>query len=545
MTEAGEPIQAGGANRNLLERLLFPRSKFVQFLVIVSLSIGFSLALTGREIYEANWGLVDDHEIFYLLGSGLHLSPGDIWNTFLTKTEMATSEPRFRPSYYLIRLAEISLFGTNVHLWYLVNTACFAIFLSSAWWTLRRFLGGWLSGVLTISIAMLSLWADIWSRLGPQEIYGAAFVGVMLLAADLILSCEGPRPRSLGAIMLALATIVLVGMKETFLPFAGGAVIIFTLAAIRKRLHPLLIGVLSAIMLTCVGGIVFEIGKRILAGGMTDFYGRPAGPWPIIKFGIAGLFDAVLMTWWLYVLPFVFLRIFDLVPRKPLRGWISDSSGAVGAYVFLLAMFAAQCALYRAFFPQNMRYDFPAMLLVPVTICIIACEISRQARKHFPELTIEYGQLTTAVFLLFALVIGNLSDVPLVRSVQANIKRTNLFYDELQRLVSAAKESPESPVILEAFGPLAQEPVLSLAQYLSVLGVGNRISVDFHRDENAKGAAMAGLQQSLVDLQMNGNGRFTPLKEALVAPIKEPLNVCIGVLPTASCGFHIPDLRIN
>ena len=107
---------------NLLERWLFPRSKFLNFLTVVCLSAVFSFLLTGRQIFEANWSLIDDHETFYFLGPALHLSLSDVWNTFLTKTEIGSQAVRFRPSYYLIRLVEIAVWGTNVHLWYLRDT---------------------------------------------------------------------------------------------------------------------------------------------------------------------------------------------------------------------------------------------------------------------------------------------------------------------------------------------------------------------------------------------------------------------------------------
>ena len=153
---------------NRFERFLFPRSQWVNFVVIALLSTALSFALVGRQVFLANWGLIDDHEVFHFLGPNLHLPISDIWNTLLEKTEVGTLQGRFRPSYYFIKVLETALLGTNVHLWYLGNTIGFAIFLSSVWWALRRFVGGWLSGVLTLSIALLPLWSGIWSRLGPM-----------------------------------------------------------------------------------------------------------------------------------------------------------------------------------------------------------------------------------------------------------------------------------------------------------------------------------------------------------------------------------------
>jgi hypothetical protein len=533
------PHQFSWDTMNRLEQLLFPRSKLLNFLIIALLSTAISFLLVGRQIFLANWGVIDDHEVFRYLGPGLHLPASDIWSTLLAKTEVGTLQGRFRPSYYLIKLIETSIWGANVHLWYLGHTIGFAIFLSSIWWILLRFVGGWLSGVLTGAIAVLPLWTDVWSRLGPSEIYGAACVGIMLFAADFILFSENARTRSLSAITLALATIVLVGLKETFIPLATGTAIIFIFAAIRKKLSPILVSVLALAMAACLGGLVYVISRQVGVGA--DFYGNSVGFWLTIRFGIVGVFDALLRTWWLFVLPILFFQTLQLLPRKPLGRWIMESREAVGIYCFLVAMYAAQCALYRSSFPHNSRYDFPAMLLVPLACCVLVCEISRQARRHFAESTIDHAQLTAAGFLFFALVVGSLGKAPpLVAAVQTNIKETNLFYGELQRLVVAAQQSPGTPIILEAFGPKAYEPVLSLPYFTRAFGVRNPISVRYHPDENSKGVLYDGLQRTLADLQKGGDGPFTPLQENLAHRAQGCLSVGIDGPPDSTCsGFQV------
>ena len=524
---------------NRFERFLFPRSQWVNFVVIALLSTALSFALVGRQVFLANWGLIDDHEVFHFLGPNLHLPISDIWNTLLEKTEVGTLQGRFRPGYYLIKLLETALLGTNVHLWYLGNTIGFAIFLSSVWWALRRFVGGWLSGVLTLSIALLPLWSGIWSRLGPSEIGGAACLGIMIFASDFIFFSKGRMARNSSAIVLALATIVIVDMKETFIPLALGTAAAFVVAAIQKKLSPLLICVLAVPILACIGGIVFVVIKETASG--RDFYGVPAGPWITIKYGMVGVLDALLRTWWLFVLPIALLRNLHLVPRKTFGQWISVSREAVGAYCFLIAMYAAQCALYRSSFPHHSRYDFPAMLLVPLTCCILASEISRKARLNVSERTFQYAQLTVAGFLLFALITAHLGQAPaLIIKVQTNIKVTNAFYNELQRLVQAASAAPIKPIILDAYGPYTYEPVYSLSSYLAALGVHNRVSVRFHPDETLQGTFYDSLQHQLSQLQDASTGAFDPLREALVNGSHGCLSVGIEGPPDSSCsGFRL------
>ena len=114
------------------------------------------------------------------------------------------------------------------------NTIGFAVFLASIWWFMRRFVGIWLAGVLTFVHLLLPLWAGIWSRLGPSEIDGAVCIGIMLFATYFIFFSETARTRNLSAITLTLATIALIGLKETFIPIAGGSAAVLVLAGVKK-----------------------------------------------------------------------------------------------------------------------------------------------------------------------------------------------------------------------------------------------------------------------------------------------------------------------
>jgi hypothetical protein len=525
---------------NWFERCLYPRNRLVNFIIIACVSSAFSFLLMGRQIYQANWGLIDDHVVFYFLGSDLHLPLSEIWSTLLAKTEVGTFDGRFRPAYYLFTLIETWLWGANVHLWYLTRTIAFAVFLSSIWWMMLRFVGGWLSGALTASIALLPLWAGVWSRLGPSEIYGAACIGLMVFAADFILFSNSARIRNANAIVLALATIALIGMKETFIPLAGATAVIFIWAWIRKQLSPPLIIILALVILACLGGIVFVVSKQVLASG-TDYYANSLGPWRTIRFGIIGVFDALLRTVWLWVLPIAFFQILKVVPRRPLAGWIADSHVALLAYGFLVMSYAAQCALYRSGFPLHTRYDFPAMLLVPLTCCIIACDISSKIRPFFSERAIDRAQLVAAAFLSFTLIIVQVGQpLAITTAVRTNIETTNLFYNELQRAVLSAKASPDAPIILEAYGPGAYEAVFSLSYYMPALGARNRLSVRLHPDEKLKGNLGESLWQTLSRLEQQGDGTFTALPGILAGNPKNCVSIGLNGAPDAGCsGFRV------
>ncbi len=535
VTTVSEPSPVSG----YLERLLFPQSRLQNFVAIIVMSGIFSWLLTGTQIFRANWGLIDDHQIFTFLGPDLKLPASEIWSTLLAKTEVGQLQGRFRPSYYLIPLAETSLFGPDVHLWYIRNSVAFALVLSALWWTMSRHVVAWLGGAITAWIALLPLWAGIWSRLGPSEIYGAAFVGIMLFAADAVLFSDSPSARRLGAIVLTLAALVLAGLQETFLHLAaGGAGFVLVLSGIQRQLSRRLIAILAIVLLIGVATIALVVAKE-LGGSGVDFYEKPVGMLTTITHAIIGVFDALLRTWWVWVLPIVFLQLLNVLPKRPWIDWVSESRIAFAGYALLVLMYAAQCGLYRLSFPHNSRYDFPAMLLVPLTCCIVVCEVSRRLRGRFPDRVIDYAQLTAAIFLIFGLINANLGRPPdLAVAVKRNIETTNAFFTELQGAVRAAKDSPDRAVILDAYGPVAYEGIYSVRSYLRAYGVQNPIALRFHPNHKLAGPLFASLQRQMADLAAKGDAVLVPLNSVLQS--RGCVSVGLYGPPDATCaGYQI------
>lgn len=528
---------------NWLERCLFPQSRLVNFVLIAALSIALSFLLIGRQIWQANWGIIDDHLVFDYLGPDLHLGLSEIWNTLLTKTEVGTLEGRFRPTLYTSILLESSLWGDNVHLWYLTRTAGFALFLASIWWFMQRFIGGWLSGVLTLYISLLPVWAGVWSRLVPSEIHGCVFIGIIVFASYFILFFDSPRIRGLSAIVLTVATVALVGAKETFVPLAGGSIAVLVLAWLKKRLSLAVTVVLALAILCAAGGILLVVRQQLNASGGEDFYGKSTAAIPTLLFAARGLLSAIAQTWWIAIIPIWFLTLLNVIPSRPLKDWVAGSWPAIGAYCVLVVTYALQSALYRSGFPLNSRYDFPAMLLVPLTGCILACDFFSKIRPFYTERTVNYAQLAAAAFVFFYFATGSTyfdKGKAIASAVRENIETTNTFFNELQRAVQAAKAAPGNPVILEAYGPGAYEAVFSLATYLTSYGARNRISVRFHPDEKATGTLFDSLQRQLSEMQESGGGKLTPLRSSLASGAAGCVSIGINGLPDVGCtGFRV------
>jgi len=179
------------------------------------------------------------------------------------------------------------------------------------------------------------------------------------------------------------------------------------------------------------------------------------------------------------------------------------------------------------------------MLLVPLTCCIIACDISSKIRPFFSERAIDYAQLVAATFL--TLMIIQVGHAPsLTTAVRANIERTNLFYNELQRAVLSAKASPDAPIILEAYGPGTYEAVFSLSYFMPALGTRNRMAVRLHPDQKLDGKLNESLWQGLSGLEQNGNSNFTALPSIPADNLKDCISIGLNGAPDGGCsGFRI------
>jgi hypothetical protein len=119
-----------------------------------------------------------------------------------------------------------------------------------------------------------------------------------------------------------------------------------------------------------------------------------------------------------------------------------------------------------------------------------------------------------------------------------NIVKTKEFSRELAGILSRAGKDPAAPIILEAYGPGAYEPVFSLQRYLQSAGLENPIAVRLHPDQISHGPSYDNLENRLRVLQDDGGHSFVKLADL---PAAGPcLSVAINGEADKNCsGFRI------
>ncbi len=463
----------------------------------------------------------------------------DIWNTLLTKTEVGVPTGRFRPTYYFLKAAEMAIWGTNVHLWYLFRTLEFTVFIASVWWITSRFVGVGLGAVLLIPVLAMPFWADVWARLGPSEAYGSGAVGILLLGAYAVFAGQSAGLRATGAAAIAITTILLVGIKETFAPFAGLGVALLVVACARRLLSLPLAGALVAVVCAVSGAIIFTI-KRGMSGADAGLFELSQ----LLKIATSSLFHAISFWGPVYLAAGVALAWVERSRGKDLRRWATASSAVAALFVFLVAMYVSQCIAYRSELPLNMRYDFPGALFIPLNYCLLACYVAYMARPYFPP-SLNWIVMIAVIlsgYLLIPKSAGQFRPLELPKAAKRNIAKTDRFFRELQSVVAAARSAPARPIILETYEPWSwsYEPIFSLATYFEALGAKNPVSIRMRPDDRFTGDPDVGLKKSMIVLQDQGSPRFAPLAASLANMKDGCISVGINGPPAAECtGFTI------
>jgi hypothetical protein len=523
-----------------VDRFLFPERRWTAFAVVVLLSVGISFFLVGKQIFFANWGMIDDHEIFMFIGRHTRLPLSEFFNVLVNMTEVGhLGSGRFRPSYYSLRILESSAWGTDVHLWYLTRTLCFGLFIASLWWILSRFLQIWLGAALLFPILVLPFWADIWTRLGPSEIYGTLALGLMLLGIYGSVVFETPRGRAVSSIAMTVAAFILIGSKETFVPLAGAAVAVFLFNGITRRLPIWVVAVSIVAICAYASLVIFAMKKSVLDTG-GDFYANKIDIRHLLEVGWGALNSTlsrqgISTSYAVIVLGSGFIAMLT----RHLRDWILSTGVLLVTFCFMAAVYFTQYVFYRGELPTEMRYDFPASLFVPFSYLALTCYVFYGLRLILPARVINYASafLALVVLIVSAPIIMRAGPSPLAKAVDLNIEKTNAFFHTMQAIAAAAQQSPDADIVLEAYGPGAYEPVFSIFAYARALGVDNSIAVRLHRAEMSYGPLYDSLERQIGDWQDKGNDRFIPLSSVQTTGSKNCISIGINGMPDAACAM--------
>jgi len=454
---------------------------------------------------------VDDHEIAKFLGNDGRMELREIPGTLLaTEIGQWGRFLRYRPAYYSFRILETLLWRDNASLWYALRLVLLTASLILGCRILSRWLPRPLACLYTAYLMTLPFWPDILTRLGPSEMYALpAFLLFIhgMAANNLWLSAAG--------------YVVCIGSKENFLilfPILAGWFLYRRARGHRSAKESILAGILAGYTLFILLAILVATGR---AG--TDVYGTPIGYGRRMAEFVARI-PSILSG--ANILPAVLVLAAGagLILRKgATEGWRTAARHPVASHTLImaltLAVIASQFVYYDNRLPSGMRYDFPAMLLLP-TLNIMALGTIVEMFRGNAMARIVRGAVYACVILICVLDIHRQGYGRIRTAAAANANRTRIFQSEISKAVRVLADHPEADVIFVSRYYSDTEYIVSVSRYLDAAGITNRFSVHYTPGPEPRNALGQMLQQRLVDVMRGPAGRhslfdrFSPCREA-------------------------------
>lgn len=349
-------------------------------------------------LIEAKWSMIDDHDIFEVIGQRERLPFSEIPKILLDQTKMDMNEQRYTPTYYALNLLQASVFGKKPAAWYVVHIIIALIFsVVLAIIGLHFAAPVVVFGFVSYELSQ-SYWGDIFARLGATEAYAA--LGISLCAVGVML---GLRKKFTGAVCAAIAVGIAIaaGAKENFVLLGLVPVWVLTMRASMVTIAGKL-WLLSAFLYSATIAIIVLLSVH---NAGHDFYHHPVSFKNTLHL-ITGVFQETEV--WIWILgSALFWLIIELEEHKGvLKPAISQTlKEYLAAAVILLLVYMSQFVFYsgKNFLNNDPRYLFPLILARDVSILIASTVVIKLIVEHTGRASWgAVASITTAVCFLFA-----------------------------------------------------------------------------------------------------------------------------------------------
>lgn len=444
-----------------------------RWLLMAAVSTAMVWTLVGASP-QANWGMIDDHEIQDFIGPGRDRIPFDELPDLLAVHPEIGSPPftipRYRPTYYILRFVECSAWGRHVEPWMILRLSLFVLTATLAFDLLRQWLGFTAGGVALAFLASLWMWPKIFVTLGPAEAYAAPAVMCFAWIATRIL--RGPTAAGAGLWAgMAAAALIALGAKENFVILAPLAALLGGIEWYRGRLRfsgTIACGsvVLAALWVAAVVGI------SIAAQGGRDLYDRPLGLSGFVRSGDGSSLRAIRKLAG-YGLPLVVATAW--MAAAWWRGRATAAEGrrtllAVGGVLGIAAI--SQFVFYRGEVFKKCHYDLPFVPLVCAIEIGMLTAVAGWRGGSAADRRIRRRLVVPGVLAVAAIAVGGDHARHYTR---AYVRETAAFTGMIDQVSAICRAEPDRPVEFFILGDLSgnHEPLHSVVRFLRARSVDN------------------------------------------------------------------------
>ena len=536
-------IQIQGRNYTWINKIFgIIKKKWFKPLLLSSIIIGLSLSASYYifgENLKAQWWIIDDHEIMRFLGDDGRLDLKNIPTMLLTDTEIGDfgGKPRYRPSYYILRLLEASLWGNHPEYFYFTRLIICSIFILVCWLIFKDKIGFIGSFIFTMAVMSFNYWADIFSRLGPSETYVVLGISLFCLSIYGFFIDHKSKYSILIWLCIFLGAIISIGSKENMVLLAIPVLWMLANSIIRKRLNISQLIVSISVLLFCAF-IVYAVLSGISTRGGRDMYATDVSrssvsiilineirtfPFSIIKY-FSQTVLMIAISYAFIVFGITITAVLQKNTTKQMKNSVKKILIRCVAYLgCIYLIFLSQRLFYIQEWPTGIRYDFPGKLgeMFTLIILIDAC------LQLFNELNVRrYIMVCFKIgyCLSFSvLILQNNYFFDLRESARNNAQRTILFTQHVNRIKEETSFHPDYPIVFQSFNYLDFEPILSMKYFLQAYRVPNKILLNvngYTSQSFPENTFEKGLALKLEQTSMNGGWvGFSPLVN--IAELKE------------------------
>lgn len=194
-------------NKNLHELKEYVKRHEIISTLIFSFTIMFGF-IAGSGIISSGYHFVDDHEYI----SCINTMSQDGFLSLMRQYVKEDFNIRYRPTYIIMRVIGVRLFGLNMVLWHIAKTCEAAIAAALLYLVARKRKCSVLFSAIFAGLVLLGNQSEILWRLGPQELTGIVFLCCVVLSLERYIR----KHTTVNFIMLLFFLIVFQGVKESF-----------------------------------------------------------------------------------------------------------------------------------------------------------------------------------------------------------------------------------------------------------------------------------------------------------------------------------------
>jgi hypothetical protein len=437
-------------------------SDITKILLMLAISLSWNL-LTLRNLLEAKFGLIDDHELVQFLGRDRELSLSETFGLMVNSTEVGEwgESKRFRPTYYFFRLLQTVTFGNsagNFYLYRILIMSITATLVGVLAACLAKSFKAKISLVMllfwTLLTSLLPVWADVVTRLGPSELEQSIFYTSFMILTWFAVS----RPENSTYWISALVVVVIsAGLKENMA--IAFVVTLLGMSFSRARLTSKKL-LTSAAILSGILVALIELGPviAIQRGNGTDIYAQNRGLTEILQLLAQGIVSPHISVCVIFCFAVLYAN------RK---GKLKVPREIEFLILGLLLVLISEYVFYEGNVRGN-RYSMITQITLLIFLIIgtfLIKELFARSKKMKQGFFMTEAIVVILSFsILFSPAFATKNSLNIYASAESTKKQSNMFQKNLEKIVKLAQKEKNIKFVVQSSWDY--EPIYSTIIYL-------------------------------------------------------------------------------